>query len=148
MWISKAGTIHRWFSGAYLMRSSGHILLSLLPISSWLNRSLISWLLFCEVGFLWCNSNSLENIFLKDDIILWSLPNAVISKVSTHLANEHSFECQSCSLCRKNEAIPATGSWCPLNNSLAWIHEQTIPTERPPLIDEVSANFCGYGDFV
>jgi hypothetical protein len=25
--MSEAGTIHRWFSGAYLMRSSGHILL-------------------------------------------------------------------------------------------------------------------------
>jgi hypothetical protein len=34
MWISEAGTIHRWFSGAYLMRSSGHILLSLLPMST------------------------------------------------------------------------------------------------------------------
>jgi hypothetical protein len=34
------------------MRSSGHILLSLLPISGWLNRSLISWLLFCAVRFL------------------------------------------------------------------------------------------------
>jgi hypothetical protein len=35
------------------MRSSGHILLSLLPISGWVNRSLISWLLFCAVRFLW-----------------------------------------------------------------------------------------------
>jgi hypothetical protein len=33
----------RWYSGAYLMRSSGHILLSLLPISGWFNRSLISY---------------------------------------------------------------------------------------------------------
>jgi hypothetical protein len=53
MWISEAGTIHRWFSGVYLMRSSGHILLSLLPISDWLKRPLISWLLFCAVRFLW-----------------------------------------------------------------------------------------------
>jgi hypothetical protein len=52
MWISEAGTILKWFSGAYLMRSSGHILLSLLPISGWLNRSLISWLLFWAVRFL------------------------------------------------------------------------------------------------
>jgi hypothetical protein len=52
MWISEADTIHRWFSGAYLRRSSGHILLSLLPISGWSNRSLISWLLFCAVRFL------------------------------------------------------------------------------------------------
>jgi hypothetical protein len=53
MWISEAGTIHRWFSGTYLMRSSGRILLSLLPTSGWLNRSLISCLLFCAVRFLW-----------------------------------------------------------------------------------------------
>jgi hypothetical protein len=26
---------------------------------------------------------------------------------------------------------------------LAWIHELTMPTERPPLVDEVSASFCG-----
>jgi hypothetical protein len=38
-----------WFSGADLMRPSGHILLSLLPISG----CLISWLLFCAVRFLW-----------------------------------------------------------------------------------------------
>jgi hypothetical protein len=52
MWISEAGTIHRWFSGAYLMTSSGHILLSLLPMLGWVNRSLISWLSFCAVRFL------------------------------------------------------------------------------------------------
>jgi hypothetical protein len=28
-------------------------------------------------------------------------------------------------------------------HSMAWVREQTIPTERPPLVDEVSANFCG-----
>jgi hypothetical protein len=28
-------------------------------------------------------------------------------------------------------------------NSLAWVRERTIPTERPPLVCEVSANFCG-----
>jgi hypothetical protein len=39
--------------GAYLMRSSGHILLSLLPFLGWLNRYLINWLLFCAVRFLW-----------------------------------------------------------------------------------------------
>jgi hypothetical protein len=50
MCISKVDT---WFSGAYLTRSSGHILLRFLSISGWLSRSLISWLLFCEVRFLW-----------------------------------------------------------------------------------------------
>jgi hypothetical protein len=28
-------------------------------------------------------------------------------------------------------------------NSVAWVREGTIPTERPPLVGEVSANFCG-----
>jgi hypothetical protein len=29
------------------------------------------------------------------------------------------------------------------NNSVALVRERTIPTERPPLVGEVSANFCG-----
>jgi hypothetical protein len=28
-------------------------------------------------------------------------------------------------------------------NSVAWVRKQTIPTERPLLIGEASANFCG-----
>jgi len=28
-------------------------------------------------------------------------------------------------------------------NSVAVVREQTIPTERPPPVGEVSANFCG-----
>jgi hypothetical protein len=28
-------------------------------------------------------------------------------------------------------------------NSVAWVSERTIPTERPPLVSEVSTNFCG-----
>jgi hypothetical protein len=28
-------------------------------------------------------------------------------------------------------------------NSGALVHQRTIPTERPPLVDEVSANFSG-----
>jgi hypothetical protein len=29
-------------------------------------------------------------------------------------------------------------------NSVAVVHKQTIPTERPPLVGEVSANLCGW----
>jgi hypothetical protein len=29
-------------------------------------------------------------------------------------------------------------------NFVALVPERTIPTERPPLVGEVSANFCGY----
>jgi hypothetical protein len=28
-------------------------------------------------------------------------------------------------------------------HSMVWVHERTIPTERPPLVGEVIANFCG-----
>jgi hypothetical protein len=28
-------------------------------------------------------------------------------------------------------------------NSMALVRERTIPTERPPLVDEVIVNFCG-----
>jgi hypothetical protein len=28
-------------------------------------------------------------------------------------------------------------------NSMVWVREQTIPTERPPLFGEVIVNFCG-----
>jgi hypothetical protein len=29
-----------------------------------------------------------------------------------------------------------------IKNSVAWVRERTIPTERPPFVTEVSANFC------
>jgi hypothetical protein len=29
-------------------------------------------------------------------------------------------------------------------NSVALVRERTIPIERPPLVGEVSANFCGW----
>jgi hypothetical protein len=29
------------------------------------------------------------------------------------------------------------------NNSMALVRERTIPAERPPLVGEVNANFCG-----
>jgi hypothetical protein len=36
--------------------------------------------------------------------------------------------------------LPATKQ---KTNSMAWVRKRTIPTERPPLVGEVSANFCG-----
>jgi hypothetical protein len=30
-----------------------------------------------------------------------------------------------------------------LNSSVALVRERAIPTERPPLVEEGSANFCG-----
>ena len=36
-------------------------------------------------------------------------------------------------------------SMWPTPNSVALVRERTIPTERPPSVGEVSANFCGCG---
>jgi hypothetical protein len=30
-----------------------------------------------------------------------------------------------------------------VTNSVALVRERTVPTERPPLVGEVSGNFCG-----
>jgi hypothetical protein len=30
-----------------------------------------------------------------------------------------------------------------LKDSVAWVHERTTPTERPPIVGEVSAKFFG-----
>jgi hypothetical protein len=34
------------------------------------------------------------------------------------------------------------------NNSVALVHEQTIPTERPPLVGETSVNFLRMEDTI
>jgi hypothetical protein len=39
----------------------------------------------------------------------------------------------------KNKILPEPNE----KNSVAWVRERTIPTERQPLVGEVSANFCG-----
>jgi hypothetical protein len=58
VYTSEAGTILRWFTGAYLERSSGHVLWSLLSIFGWLSRSRIRWLLFWAIRFLCFFANS------------------------------------------------------------------------------------------
>jgi hypothetical protein len=44
------------------------------------------------------------------------------------------------------DVTPDLGSFNPVSikkNSMVWVRERTIPTERPPLVGEVLANFCG-----
>jgi hypothetical protein len=38
---------------------------------------------------------------------------------------------------------PEYGIIALITNSMALVRERTIPTERPPTVGEVSANFCG-----
>jgi hypothetical protein len=38
---------------------------------------------------------------------------------------------------------PPISSYIVKKNSMVWVRERTIPTERPPLVGEVIANFCG-----
>jgi hypothetical protein len=44
---------------------------------------------------------------------------------------------------RKNPIEFLLRNWIKLN-SMVWVLERTIPTDRPPLVGEVIANFCGY----
>jgi hypothetical protein len=39
--------------------------------------------------------------------------------------------------------LPELSSHCYKKNSMVWVRERTIPTERPPPVGEVIANFCG-----
>jgi hypothetical protein len=39
--------------------------------------------------------------------------------------------------------LPPSQTCSNLTNSMVWVRERTIPTERPPLVGEVIANFCG-----
>jgi hypothetical protein len=42
-------------------------------------------------------------------------------------------------------SLPHTSSWHnKQTNSVARVRDRIMPTERPPLVGEVSANFCGY----
>jgi hypothetical protein len=46
-------------------------------------------------------------------------------------------------LCVPNIAMNFLAIYEPVKlNSVALVRERTIPTERPPLVGEVSANFC------
>jgi hypothetical protein len=40
------------------------------------------------------------------------------------------------------DAASSTGLYYKQTNSVTRVSERTIPTERPPLVGEVSANFC------
>jgi hypothetical protein len=55
---------------------------------------------------------------------------------------------------RKNMSVPASGTrnkpdkqtnkqTNKQTKSVTLVHERTISTERPPLVDEVNVNFCG-----
>jgi hypothetical protein len=56
-------------------------------------------------------------------------------------------------LVRPTEMVPEASVICnqlerlipppPKTNSVAWVRERTVQTDRPPLVGELSANFCG-----
>jgi hypothetical protein len=54
------------------------------------------------------------------------------------------FATWKCSICSLQVASGCINIFCKKQtNSMVWVRERTIPTERPPLVGEVSANFCG-----
>jgi hypothetical protein len=75
----------------------------------------------------------------------------------TNYWSRGSFNQDKCSWGRdSNQRLPEyeTTSWCSVKdystlklkklNSMVWVRERTIPTERLPLVGEVIANVCGY----
>jgi hypothetical protein len=44
---------------------------------------------------------------------------------------------------RQDSLRPSLTLCLVITNSVASVRERTIPTERPPLVGEVSANLCG-----
>jgi hypothetical protein len=47
-------------------------------------------------------------------------------------------------LCSPHKESPTFHQKCRIENSMVWVRKRTIPTEWPPLVGEVIANFCGY----
>jgi hypothetical protein len=47
----------------------------------------------------------------------------------------------SAELCFPEELQPVASVVVLLTNTEAWVRERTLPTEQPPLVGEVSANF-------
>jgi hypothetical protein len=59
------------------------------------------------------------------------------------LKHDASYRCAgaACSVTPEMHNIPGNSSH--ITNSVALVRERTIPTERPPLVGEDTANFCG-----
>jgi hypothetical protein len=69
-----------------------------------------------------------------------ALPHTRHNHSRVYISNEYSPKQSNI----KASGIKACG-YCVIKklNSVAGVRERTIPTERPPLVGEVSANFCG-----
>jgi hypothetical protein len=79
-------------------------------------------------------------IYIYKAIVLWLLPNSfstilafLISDIKKKIKYTLKFACSTLS--------QLTNPYN--NNSMALVRERTIPTERPPLVGEVNANFWG-----
>jgi hypothetical protein len=71
----------------------------------------------------------------------------LLSSGSLQVASKISNGCIKTHASRLNKQLVETCSrkwWPSKKSSVAWVHERTIPTERPPLVGGVSANFFGY----
>jgi hypothetical protein len=80
----------------------------------------------------WMHSTSLHSLSLRLILILFSHPHLCIPHFVT-----------KCFYTFSNSAVHAT---CPghlKKNSVVLVRKRSIPTERPPHVGEVSANFCG-----
>jgi hypothetical protein len=89
-----------------------------------------------EISFIFYN---IKSIWMR----LWNCLPSMGFEPTTPISEWH----------KPDRAANALGdAWCRVlqlcivkelrRNSMAWVRERTVPTERPPLVGEVSANFC------
>ena len=88
-------------------------------------------------------NKKIKNTFLVDIAV----PNTHnLAKTTTDKQNKYQeLGNEICAMWKQKAAqvIPLVISSKTKLNSVALVRERTIPTERPPPVGEVSANFCG-----
>jgi hypothetical protein len=96
-----------------------------------------AWKCLNEVGsYVW---ESLPVIFYADPIVrLWRPYRSCVHVFLLGLRGGARTTCLGSAI----KAFPSVATIIK-KNSMVWVHERTISTERPPLVGEVIAKFCG-----
>jgi len=94
-------------------------------------------------------SRHLRKSGMYESATTWSVGRSKRKPHSRYLIfNRQTFHVQSAkslaSVLHNNNTVNySISSYCSKLNSVALVRTRTIPTERPPPVGEVSANFCG-----
>jgi hypothetical protein len=96
------------------------------------------WSLY-TFGLLW-NTLHICDIDRAQWLLLWALETAGLE--INNWVNE--IFGKTVKLKTKSQETNFNTLFCEQKNSVPWVREQTILTERPKLVGELSANFCGW----